>query len=128
MIRTRGLSHISLRVVAGADVERAVRFYSDVFGFEVVARSEDRALLQVPGGLGSIALAIAVAAAAAVDGTDEPSPGTTHFGLVLSDPHEIDAAVDLAIAHGGTLVARTDHALGGTTVVLSDPAGHRITL
>jgi catechol 2,3-dioxygenase-like lactoylglutathione lyase family enzyme len=121
MIRTRGLSHIELRVGDADDVERAVRFYGDVFGFEVVARSADRALLQVPGGLGSLAVELS-------SGGDDPPAGATHFGLVLSDPQELDAAVHLAVAHGGTLVARTDHALGGTTVTLADPAGHRISL
>jgi len=129
MIRTRGLSHIELRVGDIDDVERTVRFYGDVFGFEVVARSDDRALLQVPGGLGSIAVAVAAAVADAVDRAgDHPSPGATHFGLVLSDPRELDAAVHLAVAHGGTLIARTDHALGGATALVADPAGHHITL
>ena len=122
MIRTRGLSHVELRVGAADDVERTVRFYRDVFGFEVVARSDDRVLLQVPGGVGSIAVEPAGA------GGGDPPGGPTHFGLVLSDPRELDAAVDLAIDHGGTLIARTDHALGGTTAILTDPAGHRITL
>jgi catechol 2,3-dioxygenase-like lactoylglutathione lyase family enzyme len=121
MIRTRGLSHIELRVGDAADVERALRFYGDVFGFEVVARSDGGALLQVPGGLGSIAVE------REGDG-DGPPAGATHFGLVLSDPHELDAAVRLAVAHGGALIARTDHALGGATAILTDPAGHRITL
>jgi catechol 2,3-dioxygenase-like lactoylglutathione lyase family enzyme len=127
MIRTRGLSHIELRVGDVDDVERTVRFYGDVFGFEVVARSADRALLQVPGGLGSLAVELADGAGAGDDGDHLPA-GVVHFGFVLSDPRELDAAVHLAVAHGGTLVARTDHALGGTTVTLADPAGHRITL
>lgn len=122
MIRTRGLSHIELRVGDSADVERAVRFYGDVFGFEVVARTDGGALLQVPGGLGSIAVE------RAGDGDGPPAGAATHFGLVLSDRQELDAAVRLAVAHGGALITRTDHALGGATAILTDPAGHRITL
>lgn len=122
MIRTRGLSHIELPVDGSDDVERAVRFYGDVFGFEVVARSDDGALLQVPGRPGSIAVS------RAGDGCSGRSPGTTHFGLTLSDPHELDAAVRLAITHGATLLTRTDHPLGGATATLTDPAGHHITL
>jgi catechol 2,3-dioxygenase-like lactoylglutathione lyase family enzyme len=120
MIRTRGLSHVSLHVGGPDDVERAVRFYGDVFGFEVVARSPDGALLQVPGGGSSIVVERA--------GHDGRPVEVTHFGLVLSDPQELDAAIRLALAHGGTLIARTDHALGGSTAVLTDPAGHHLTL
>jgi catechol 2,3-dioxygenase-like lactoylglutathione lyase family enzyme len=122
MIKTRGLSHVELRVGDVDDVERTVRFYGEVFGFEVVARSADSALLQVPGGLGSLAVGLSSG------GDDDRPAGATHFGLVLSDPRELDAAVHLALAHGGTLVARTDHALGGATATLTDPAGHHITL
>jgi catechol 2,3-dioxygenase-like lactoylglutathione lyase family enzyme len=116
MIRTGGLSHVELAV---CDVERAVRFYGDVFGFEVVARHGDGVLLQVPGGLGSIAVEPA---------QDSRTAGATRFGLVLSNRGELDAAVRLAIAHGGSLVERTDHPVGGATAVIADPAGHRITL
>jgi catechol 2,3-dioxygenase-like lactoylglutathione lyase family enzyme len=116
MIRTRGISHVELPV---RDVERAARFYGDVFGFEVVVTHEGGARLQTPGGHGSITLQASVEADAV---------GGAHFGLVLSDPAERDAAVRLAVACGGTLVEWTDHPVGGSTAVVADPSGHRITL
>jgi hypothetical protein len=74
----------------------------------------------VPGGRGSIAVEL-------VDDGAPPS-GTTRFGLALADPTELDAAVHLALAHGATLVERTDHPLGTPTPTLDDPSGHHITL
>jgi catechol 2,3-dioxygenase-like lactoylglutathione lyase family enzyme len=116
MIRTQGISHVELPV---RDIDRAVRFYGDVFGFEVVVRRGDRVLLQAPAGRGSIALRLAAAL--------EPVPAA-QFGLALSDPAEVDTALRLVVARGGVLVERTEHPVGGTTVVVADPSGHQITL
>jgi catechol 2,3-dioxygenase-like lactoylglutathione lyase family enzyme len=119
MIRTEGISHVELPVRDPGDMERAVRFYGDVFGFEVVVRGADRVLLQAPTGHGSIALQLA---------EDVEPLSAAQFGLALADPSELDAALRLAVSCGGLLVERTDHAVGGTTAVVTDPSGHRIRL
>jgi catechol 2,3-dioxygenase-like lactoylglutathione lyase family enzyme len=119
MIRIQGISHVELPVRDTGDIDRAVRFYGDVFGFEVVVRGGDRVLLQTPAGSGSIALRLA--------GEVDPL-SAAQFGLGLADPGELDAALRLVVACGGLLVERTDHAVGGTTAVVADPSGHRITL
>jgi predicted enzyme related to lactoylglutathione lyase len=113
MFRTRGLTHLHLRVL---DVERTIRFYGELFGFEVISSRGDVALLQTPLGQGKLS----------IERADTVEP--TSFGLALCDRSERGAAARLAVAHGGVVVEWTDHRLGGTTAVIADPSGHRITL
>ncbi len=116
MIRTNGVSHVELAV---DDIDRAIQFYSDVFGFEVVQLSNGNAVLRTPGAPGSLALQQA----------GGPNPlHIARFGLSLIDPADLDAAISLALSNGGSLICRTDHPLGGGTATISDPAGHWITL
>jgi catechol 2,3-dioxygenase-like lactoylglutathione lyase family enzyme len=116
VIRTRGLSHVELAV---RDIAGAIRFYADVFGFEVVRWRDRWALLQSPAGPGSLAL-------------EEVDPGegyhVARFGLDLVDPLDLDAALHLAQANGGTVLERVEHPVGGASAVVTDPFGHRIAL
>lgn len=116
MIRSGGLTHVELEAV---DPARTLDFYAEVFGFEVVRVGDRGTLLQAPGGPGSLLLTPARPWSAVA-----PS----RFGLRVPLRRDLDAAVQLALAHGAALVDRTDHAVGGSTVVLVDPDGHRVTL
>src|SRR5262249_40336984 len=86
MIRTRGVSPARL---AASDLDLAIRFYGEVFGFEVVHRADSHAVLQSPFGHGSVLLTQVSSEWAACPA----------FGLDLVDPAEVDAAVLLAVAY-----------------------------
>lgn len=116
MIRTRGVSHIELAV---DHIDRAIHFYSNVFGFEVVHRNNHHAVLRTPGAPGSLALQQV--------GQKETAQ-RVRFGLSLVEPGDLDAAISLALENGGLVITRTDHPVGGSTAVIADPTGHRITL
>ena len=116
MIRTRGLAHVELAV---RDLAAAVEFYADVFGFEVVALGAGGAALGAPAGAGTLALRRV-----------EPGAGVpvTTFGLALVDAADLDAAVALVVAAGGSVVERVVHAVGASAAVVTDRDGHRISL
>jgi predicted enzyme related to lactoylglutathione lyase len=58
--------------------------------------------------------------------SDEPQ--ITHFGLELVEPADLERAIALAVAGGGRLLERADHLVGGSSAVIADPSGHRISL
>ena len=116
MIRTRGLSNVHLPV---HDLRPAIRFYSELFGYEVVTRDDERVVLQTPVGRGEVVL---------VPFPDSGRLPLVRFGLELDDAADRDAAVDSAVELGGSVVEQTEHQLGGSSTVIADPAGHQIIL
>jgi predicted enzyme related to lactoylglutathione lyase len=116
VIRTKGVRHVELTV---RDLDEAAGFYVDVFGFEIVGRRHCAAVLETPGVEGALLLR-EVASPADIRITD--------FGLALHDPGDLDAAVALAVFHGGTLVRLVEHPVGGMSALLTDRTGHRIAL
>ena len=80
MVRTRGLTHLALRV---RDTTRAVRFYQDVFGMAEVYRGEDFIQAQTPGTWDVLVFEKA-------SGVEFGSGGIAHFGFRLVTPQEVD--------------------------------------
>lgn len=118
MIRTYGLSHVSLTV---RDAERAFAFYHAVFGLEAVQRSEGVIQAQTPGKQDVI-----------VFDQTRPLPeargGIDHFGFQLVDPKDIDAVVEAVVAAGGTVLRRGEHEPGFPYAYVLDPDGHEIEI
>jgi catechol 2,3-dioxygenase-like lactoylglutathione lyase family enzyme len=54
--------------------------------------------------------------------------GIRHFGFRLVDPKDIDEAVDLALAAGGTLLRRGDFDRGLPYAYVEDPDGYEIEI
>jgi catechol 2,3-dioxygenase-like lactoylglutathione lyase family enzyme len=102
MIRTYGLTHISLAV---ADLERSLRFYQRVFGVEELYRDDGQIQVQTPGSKDVIAFD---ATAAGAGGTG----GIAHFGFRLVDAADIDEAVREVERAGGTLLRRGEFCPG----------------
>ena len=127
------------------DLARSLRFYCEGLGFET-AEGYDLDDTMLPG----LAEALEVPSPAALrsqmirlDGLRiellafrEPTPvgdavttrhhvGFTHLSLHVDD---LDAAVDRAVAHGGTLLDDTRRNLGIDLVFLADPDGARVEL
>jgi catechol 2,3-dioxygenase-like lactoylglutathione lyase family enzyme len=120
MIKTQGLTHIHLVV---RDLERALRFYKDVFGMEERFRQGPcMVFLSTPGGKDLITLNEDPkdAALAGVKG------GVDHFGFRLRKPADFDGAIRDVEAAGGKLLSRGQHGPGVPFAYVADPDGYVI--
>ncbi|MGP0029572.1 MAG: VOC family protein [Acidimicrobiales bacterium] len=54
--------------------------------------------------------------------------GCEHFGITVSDRGQLDACIALAIAAGGALVERGEHAPGVPYAYIADPDGYVIEI
>ena len=116
-IATHGLSHLSLAV---RDLDRGRRFYA-VFGFAEYFRDAKCVQLLGPAGRDVIALELMPEHAGAVG-------GVRHFGFRLLRAEDIDAAVEAAVAAGGTLQRRGSFAPGCPYAYVTDPDGYTVEL
>ena len=118
MIRTHGLTHISLAV---ADPERSLRFYEAVFGVKEYYR--DATSIQAKGKGTHDIFAFE---------KDKKHAGRTggvrHFGFRLVDPKDIDRAVDAVLAAGGKLRSRGEFDRGFPYAYVEDPDGYEIEI
>ena len=106
----QGISHITLAV---ADLDRAVRFYTDTLGCRMAARW-DRGAYLAAGGLW-IALALDPGAA--------PASGQTHTALAVG-AGEFDAIRDRILASGAG--EWRENRSEGASVYFLDPDGHQL--
>ncbi len=116
MVRTHGLTHVSLAV---ADPERSLRFYERVFGVREHSRDEKGILAVGPGPHDAIGFERRTQRVGLRGGID-------HFGFKLVEAADIDAAVSEAVAAGGALERRGEFAPGCPYAYLTDPDGYRI--
>ena len=119
VITTQGLTHLHLFV---ADLDRSLRFYQEVFGFEELFRDGPKmVLLKPPNSSDTITLNEKPARAGAAGGID-------HFGFRLTDKADLDDAIEEVEKAGGRLITRGEHAPGQTYAYVSDPDGYTIEL
>jgi catechol 2,3-dioxygenase-like lactoylglutathione lyase family enzyme len=120
MVRTQGLTHVHLVV---NDLDRSLRFYTEVFGMEEQFRDGPTLVfLRTPGSNDSITLNEQQHAAALGPG------GIDHIGFRLVDKTDLDDAIVAVERAGGTLVERGTHPSGQPFAYVVDPDGHRIEL
>jgi len=122
-VETLGLRHVHLLV---ADHDRSVSFYRDAFGMEVDFRDGDILFLCSPNRRDDLALHLAV--------SDEERArvgkegGYEHFGITVKDRDQLDDCIALAIANGGSLVDKGEHAPGVPYAYITDPDGYVIEI
>jgi catechol 2,3-dioxygenase len=116
------LGHILLNV---ADLDRAVSFYRDVLGFDVVAQFESSAFVAAGPYYHHIALATWKS-----KGGSPPPPGSTglnHFALNYPERRDLARALTRVLDHGWSIADAADY---GTheAVYLHDPDFNKVEL
>ena len=119
MIKTQGLTHIHLLV---KDLDHSVRFYKDVFGMEeLFHEGPHMVFLRTPGRNDMITLHKATN-----DGATGQMGSIEHFGFMLSDGADYDAAIAEIERAGGRLIKRGEHGPGAPYAYVADPDGYVI--
>lgn len=117
MVRTHGLTHISLSV---ADPEASLAFYERLFGVREYHR--DERAVQVLGPGPHDVIVFERRAGHGVRG------GIHHFGFRLTRPDDMAEAAREAEAAGGTILRQGEHAPGEPYLYLADPDGYEIEI
>ena len=111
-----GLSNLHLAV---SDVDRAVRFYVEVFGLEERYRADNGVVyLRIPGSAQHLVLR---------HESDAPER-VNRFGLTRSDTADTDSLVRRVLSRGGSVVRCRHLGSGVVEVVVADPDGNVISL
>jgi len=117
------IGHVHLKV---ADIERALRFYRDVLGFDVTQRWADQAAFISAGGYHHhIGLNTWESR-----GGSPPPPGTTglyHLAIRYPDRAQLADALRRVVAAGVPLDGATDHGVS-EAIYLRDPDGNGVEL
>ena len=112
-METHGLNHIHLHV---RDLERSLRFYA-VFGFRRVAGHDDLSFLVRPGFSDILTLRVS------------GMHGVDHFGFLLKDAKQLDAAIAELEASGGRLLEKTTLEPGSLpSAFIADPDGYHVQI
>jgi catechol 2,3-dioxygenase-like lactoylglutathione lyase family enzyme len=97
VISTQGVHHVTLTVL---DVERSVRFYSELFNFQKITDFGSRAIMSN----GSVLLALSPppdpAQAIPEDRFNENRIGLDHVSFSVASMADLEAAIKLLDAHG----------------------------
>jgi catechol 2,3-dioxygenase-like lactoylglutathione lyase family enzyme len=117
-VRTHGLSHVALAV---KDPARTLAFYAQVFGVEPYVDGADEIQVKGPGPHDILAFT-------REDAFVGREGAIRHIGFRLIDPKDIDAAVETALAAGGTLSRRGEFAPGLPYAFIHDPDGIEIEI
>ncbi|MCM2271792.1 MAG: VOC family protein [candidate division Zixibacteria bacterium] len=117
------IGHVHLKV---ADLDRAIKFYTEVLGFEVVARMGRAAAFLSAGGYHHhIGLNTWES-----NGGSRPPRGTTglyHFALLLPSRHALATTLKRLLEHGWPIDGAADHGVS-EAVYLRDPDGNGIEI
>jgi len=119
MIRTWGLTHIALAV---ADLDRAARFYRDVFGAVEVYRHPSFVQVQIPETRDVMVFELRDSEKVGTSG------GIAHFGFRLRDPSDVDAAAKAVEAAGGRVTSKGEFCPGEPYVYAADPDGYEVEI
>jgi catechol 2,3-dioxygenase len=109
-----------------ADLERAIRFYRDVLGFEVTQRMEESAAFLSAGGYHHH---IALNTWHSRGGSPPPrsSTGLYHLAILYPNRRELALALRRLMEHGVSLEGASDHGVS-EALYLRDPDGNGIEL
>jgi catechol 2,3-dioxygenase len=117
------IGHVHLKV---SDLERAVAFYRDVLGFEVMQRYGTQAAFLSAGGYHHH---IGLNTWESRAGTPPPAghTGLYHVAILYPDRRELARALQRLIAHQVPIAGASDHGVS-EAIYLSDPDGNGLEL
>jgi len=118
VVKTYGLTHLALAV---RDVDRASKFYRQVFGAVEVYKQDRFVQLQTPGSRDVLVFEEKKKGA----GT---SGGIAHFGFRLQNPQDIGAGARAAKKAGGTITEQGEFVPGEPYLFATDPDGYQIEI
>jgi catechol 2,3-dioxygenase-like lactoylglutathione lyase family enzyme len=114
VIETEGLTHLHIFV---SELDRSLRFYGEVFGFEEMFRDGPKMVfLRPPNSSDTITLHELPEKAGTAGGVD-------HYGFRLVDKSHLDRAITEVQRAGGSLVERGQHTSGESYAYVLDPDG-----
>jgi catechol 2,3-dioxygenase-like lactoylglutathione lyase family enzyme len=121
------MTQVNVRYIVD-DMDAAISFYTEVFGFEVdmhpapsfaaLGRGDLRLLLNTPSGPGG-------ASQPMPDGRRPEPGGWNRFQLVVDD---LDRAVDDLRRHGAPMRSDVIEGVAGRQVIVDDPSGNPVEL
>ncbi len=112
-METHGINHIHLHV---RDLEKSLRFY-EAFGFRKVAGHDDKSFLVRPGYTDILTLRLS------------GMHGVDHFGIMLKDAAQLDAAIAELERCGGRLLEKTTlEPVGTPSAFIADPDGYHVQI
>ena len=117
------IGHVHLKV---ADLKRAIHFYSDVLGFEVMSQWGDQAAFLAVGGYHHH---IALNTWDSLGGMP-PAPGTTglyHVAILFPDRASLASALRRVLDAGTVMTGSADHGVS-EAVYFNDPDGNGVEL
>jgi catechol 2,3-dioxygenase-like lactoylglutathione lyase family enzyme len=117
MIRTRGLTHIALKV---ADLDRTIAFYAALLDARVLIRNARVAEIGTQGAHDVITLEVSEQSGARSLGT--------HIGFRLVEPVPVETLAAAVEAAGGTVTESGEFGPGQPYVFARDPDGYEIEL
>ncbi len=117
------IGHVHLKV---ADLDRAIHFYSDVLGFELVSRYGSQAAFLSAGGYHHH---IGLNTWESKDGTPAPAghTGLYHTAFLFPDRASLGAALKRVLASGTEMTGAADHGVS-EAVYFNDPDGNGVEL
>ena len=117
MIKTHGLTHVAFLV---SDPEVSLNFYATLFGVKEYFRDSTSIQVLGPGAYDVIVF----------EKTSSPQirGSIDHIGFRLTDPNDIDKAVEDAKAVGAEILDRGEFGPGLPFVNILDPDGNRIEI
>ena len=118
MVKTFGLTHVA---VAVKNVDRASRFYRQVFGSVEVYKLDKFVQLQTPGTRDVLVFEEKPKLAGKIG-------GIAHFGFRLQNPKDIDAAARAVRKAGGKVKEQGEFVPGEPYLFATDPDGYEIEI
>ena len=115
-IKSFGIKHLDLAV---HDAERALQFYTDVFGIEVKSRNNGAIQATTPGTDDLIVFRCAPERAG------QPG-GIAHVGFRMQGPEDVEEAVRRAEAAGATILKRGELGPGRPSARIRDLDGYEV--
>lgn len=118
MIKTHGLSHISLAV---KDPDKSLKFYESVFGVKEYYRDDSSIQVLGPGTHDVLAFEKDAKTAG-------KQGGVAHFGFRLVNAKDIDHAISEVERAGGKVLRRGEFSPGFPFAYVHDPDGYEIEI